>query len=109
MSYQNIEFTEHSCCNCGVTFLITNQHNNLLRKNKKHFYCPNGHSQSYGGNTETEKLNEKLKAKQLEVNRYSRNYYDQIEKTKEVNKKLRELKKKNKNKNGIDKSSKSKG
>ncbi len=45
-----------SCFNCGILFWITKEFDSRLRKSKKGFYCPNGHCQSYTGETCEEKL-----------------------------------------------------
>jgi hypothetical protein len=49
-----------SCCNCGITFGIPEDHNRVLVDTKRVFYCPNGHGQSYTGATEAEKLKKEL-------------------------------------------------
>lgn len=36
-----------NCGLCGVPFGMTHAHRDLFQENKKLFYCPNGHSQSY--------------------------------------------------------------
>ena len=53
-----------TCCNCGVIFWITQSHNSDLFRTKTTFYCPNGHSQSYVGETCEEKYKKKLEAEQ---------------------------------------------
>jgi hypothetical protein len=52
----NIEQVEISCCNCGVTFWITKNHDEELVNCGNSFYCPNGHRQHY-----TESIKAKLK------------------------------------------------
>lgn len=37
------------CCSCAVSFWITRRHNDALQNSKKQFFCPNGHGQSYQG------------------------------------------------------------
>ncbi len=54
------EFHLITCYACGIAFLISDAYDDRLRKNHKTFYCPTGHSQSYAGKTEAEKLREKL-------------------------------------------------
>jgi len=46
------------CCNCHVLFWITKEHDLKLQENKKTFYCPSGHAQSYSGKTSAELLKE---------------------------------------------------
>ena len=43
------EFKVVECCNCHIPFAITIKHNNELLQSKETFYCPNGHPQSYVG------------------------------------------------------------
>jgi len=65
----NIELIEHSCISCGISFWINKEHDVVLRKNKSSFYCPNGHQQSYMGETDKEKLKkEQEKTKELRLN-----------------------------------------
>lgn len=44
-----------SCCSCGVCFGIDYQHNQELIRTRKSFYCPNGHSQHYLGESDADK------------------------------------------------------
>ena len=48
-------YTVIDCPACGVLFAITEELEERRRKDGKSFYCPNGHSMSYG-NSDTEKL-----------------------------------------------------
>lgn len=48
------------CCACGIEFHIVTEWDDKLRQTHKFFYCPNGHSQSYTGETEAEKLAKRL-------------------------------------------------
>lgn len=62
-----IEMYVEECINCGVTFAMTMDfHNEKLRyrndHNRRSFYCPNGHSQFYTGETEETKLKRELRA-----------------------------------------------
>ncbi|MEE9354771.1 MAG: hypothetical protein V3U75_04200 [Methylococcaceae bacterium] len=50
-----ISITEICCCECGVTYWITGHFNKELLKTRNAFYCPNGHKQSYAGETEEQK------------------------------------------------------
>jgi len=52
----SVEMYEISCSVCGVVFMITNSFDNRLRHSKNSFYCPNGHSLSYPGETDADKL-----------------------------------------------------
>lgn len=48
------------CANCGITFGITSSFEQRRREDHKGFYCPNGHSNVYKGESETEKLRRRL-------------------------------------------------
>jgi len=45
-----------TCCICYIPFWITNAHNNRLLSCHNDFYCPNGHCQSYTGESDRDKL-----------------------------------------------------
>lgn len=45
-----------ACVNCGVIFAMTDDYLEMRKKDRKSFYCPNGHTQSYTGKTDKEKL-----------------------------------------------------
>jgi hypothetical protein len=51
------------CSNCGVTFAITNDYEQRRREDKRSFYCPNGHTQFYPGETGKEREIRELKEK----------------------------------------------
>lgn len=79
-----LEITKITCCNCGVLFCITTEHNKELLRSKASFYCPNGHSQSYVGKTDKEKLEEEKER--------SKKYYDWYRnQSKEVNAQKRKV------------------
>jgi len=65
--YTTIKFEAQTCISCGVKFCIPKELDDKLRQNHKSFYCPNGHSQCYVGETEAEKLRKELKRKEQEV------------------------------------------
>lgn len=44
----NMTFETIDCPNCGMLFAITEELENRRRADGKSFYCPNGHSMSYG-------------------------------------------------------------
>lgn len=54
----NVEIVEISCCDCRITFWITQKHNKELLRCHNLFYCPNGHGQNYTGKTEAQKAKE---------------------------------------------------
>lgn len=59
-----INIKQITCCNCGVIFWITESHNSDLLRTKTTFYCPNGHGQSYQGETDKQKYEKELQEKQ---------------------------------------------
>jgi hypothetical protein len=60
------EFVSIECCNCGVVFAVSTHLDKQWHKEKKIFYCPNGHGQSYTRST-AEFLQEKLDARDSEI------------------------------------------
>lgn len=58
--HAQVTFVTEDCCNCGVAFAITRELRDRRVEDHKPFYCPNGHSQSYTGKTEAQKLTEQL-------------------------------------------------
>lgn len=47
--------TQLTCAACGVLFGLEAGHEQQLRKSHEMFYCPNGHSQWFAGETEVER------------------------------------------------------
>jgi hypothetical protein len=47
------------CCNCGITFGLPTDFQTNRRGDKKSFYCPNGHPQSYT-RSEADRLRDEL-------------------------------------------------
>lgn len=47
------------CYKCGIEFHVATNWNANRIEDKNSFFCPNGHSQSYVGKTDREKLAEK--------------------------------------------------
>jgi septal ring factor EnvC (AmiA/AmiB activator) len=45
-----------TCCNCGVLFAIPELMDDQRRRDHQNFWCPNGHSQHYTGETDEQKL-----------------------------------------------------
>ena len=52
----DVKLYQETCCKCNISFWITVNHQKRLVNCKNTFYCPNGHPQSYRGDTDTEKL-----------------------------------------------------
>src|SRR5882757_1310386 len=61
-----------TCCHgdCGMTFAVPLWWEQGRRQTKSLWYCPNGHSQSFTGDNEAERLK-----KELELAKNSRDYY----------------------------------
>lgn len=51
------QYVQITCCHqeCQCSFALTKDMNDLLRKTHRRFFCPNGHGQSYNGQTAEEK------------------------------------------------------
>lgn len=47
------------CCTCGMTFAVPKDFDRRRVEDKKNFYCPAGHPQSYTGKTEEQKQRER--------------------------------------------------
>lgn len=47
-----------TCCHegCGIVFAVPSWWESKRREDHTHWYCPNGHAQSFSGQTEAEKL-----------------------------------------------------
>jgi len=50
-----------TCCDCGVTFGLTDGFYKLRQRDGNSFFCPNGHSQFYTNN-DVKKINDLKKA-----------------------------------------------
>lgn len=59
-----ITLVTEECCNCGVLFGMTKEHQKQRRDDKQLFYCPNGHGQMYMGKSKDEQLREAREARQ---------------------------------------------
>lgn len=57
------------CISCGVIFALPESLQKRLVQTRRTFYCPNGHSMSYTGKTDAEKLKEELERKERELAR----------------------------------------
>jgi hypothetical protein len=53
-----IPLTQHICPThpCGINFWTSNDFDSRRRIDKRDFYCPNGHSIAYQGETDAQKL-----------------------------------------------------
>lgn len=52
------------CANCCMTFAVAGRFIRDRRDDHKSFYCPNGHSNFYKGQSEAEKLKKQLEEKE---------------------------------------------
>ena len=68
----NLSMVDVDCCKCGITFCVPHGFDRQRLKDKKSFYCPNGHGQIYKGESDAkkvERLQQRLEWKQSEVDR----------------------------------------
>lgn len=63
-----------TCCNCGMFFALPEDVRNRRVEDRKSFFCPAGHSQSYTGETEAQRL-----ARELEQMKAARNRSEERE------------------------------
>lgn len=49
-----------TCSACGILYAMDEQFQRERQADKRMFYCPNGHGQSYTGKSEAQKLREQL-------------------------------------------------
>lgn len=58
MSNVNLEIVKEVCCSegCGIAFWIEKDYRDRLVSTKRSFYCPNGHSMSYQGESDAAKV-----------------------------------------------------
>ncbi len=52
---QTTQFFIETCCNCGVSFGMTRAFEQERRRTKRDFYCPNGHSLFYDGESDKDR------------------------------------------------------
>lgn len=69
---RNVEvtLTKHTCAThgCGITFWLEEGFESRRKADKGGFYCPNGHSHVYGGDTEVQRLNRIIASKDSTIN-----------------------------------------
>lgn len=83
-----------TCCTCHVQYKITAEHQQQLMQSHETFYCPNGHSLYFPGETEEEKLKKQLEAKERDMQRLWEEDEQARLKIRELEKKLKEAEKK---------------
>ena len=54
------QFSTIECSMCGLRFGLPARYEDRRREDHREFWCPNGHSQYYPGETEAEKLRREL-------------------------------------------------
>ena len=70
----------HTCISCGITFAMPVEYDRRLNQTHESFYCPNGHSQNYVGQSDKEKLEQErrrheqdLREKNTEIEKLKKN------------------------------------
>ena len=63
--FQPVNIITEECCKCGVIYGLTQYFKNERFQDRATFYCPNGHPQSYIGETEAQKNARLLKDEQF--------------------------------------------
>lgn len=86
-----IEIEEITCADrvCGVTFYVTNGFEKRRRSDHNKFFCPNGHSLSYPGETEETVLKGKVRDRDLRIEELQREVVKRDRLLKKVNRKPR--------------------
>ena len=62
-----VDLKVHTCINCGITFAMPVDYDKRLYQTKEAFYCPNGHSQSYVGESDQQKLEKERRRHQQDM------------------------------------------
>jgi|ERR1700677_2767220 len=57
---ETVSLVTEICYSCGMAFAVPEEWLQNRRKDHKSFWCPNGHQQSYQGETEAERLKREL-------------------------------------------------
>lgn len=63
---EKIDFVMEECSNCGTPFFMPRRLQRVLINNRNSFYCPNGHSMSYRGKADAERIKDQMEALRLE-------------------------------------------
>jgi len=64
-----VELARLTCSQCGVSYWITEKHESHLRRCHNSFWCPNGHSQYFPGETDAERKIAKIQSERDEISR----------------------------------------
>lgn len=79
-----VRLISDTCITCGIEFAMPEgRHNWLVDHKGVLFFCPNGHAQSFSGETEAQKLQRALDAKKRELDAANH----QLENVRELNEK----------------------
>lgn len=65
----SVSLISETCVNCGVEFAWPKEMRDARLKDKKSFYCPNGHSMSWSGPNATERELSETKSRLAQVER----------------------------------------
>ena len=65
--WKELKFETETCVTCGVIFGVGGDFRRWRLKDHNSYYCPNGHSQCYTGETPEQKLQKQLDAANREV------------------------------------------
>lgn len=67
--YMQVQLILQTCCHseCGLSFAVPKTWDDARRKDHNRFYCPNGHGQSYSGETEAERLRREKQKLELDA------------------------------------------
>jgi hypothetical protein len=72
-----LELTVFDCASCGVVYGIPDEFVERRQRDGQAFYCPNGHRQSYAGQTEADTLRQQLERERERVAWYSSRFDQQ--------------------------------
>lgn len=67
MFVANVTFITTECANCHVVFAMPKEWNDHFRNTHQSFYCPAGHGQSYGGESDLEKIKREARTTELRL------------------------------------------
>lgn len=81
-----------TCITCGTVFGVTDDYHRQLKRSHKSFYCPNGHSQFYPGQSELEKVRDELTRERAEHDQTRASRDDQARRAKHQERRARVMK-----------------
>src|SRR6267378_7384183 len=62
--YQSLNFSTIECYSCGCVFAVMADFQTNRLRDKRNFYCPNGHQQHFVGESDVDKANRLLREEQ---------------------------------------------